>query len=813
MPAMLDEALRYAAMGWYVFPLATSGDLKAPHPVVPNGHNDASTDPNVIRRWWSRHPTAGIGVSLAQSGLIVVDIDPRSGGTETMIDLERQHGPLGAAVVCVSGSGGQHRYFRPPGGLSSPPGRLGPRGGGVDLKYRGYVVAPPSPWTPDKSVAWAEGGVRYRWAPGAAPFDGRANWLSRIPDWTLIRDNGTPAVSAAPEEDDPFADVTPIVGLSPDAIQAYLADVENEGDQKGGLPYDDWFAVLAGVYHETDGSAEGREIAWDWSASSPKHEATEFDKTWRSLNIAGKGRAPITFRYVMKLAKAVRERRAQAAETDIRAALRDATTLTALRAAASRIKPLDIDVMAREALTAVVRERYRAITGSLLPVGTARDLVRYERGADTDLPPWLRGWVYCARDDRFFRAGTAETITTRAFDALFSVEMLTAQDRAEGRAVPDTRPSDAALNLYQIPRVHGRMYLPGEAKFFAFQGSRFLNSYSNASLPDTPPSLTAEGRAAAETVERHFEHLIADERDRRLVVSWLCSLVQGGPRPNWSLVIQGPEGDGKSFLVALMGAVLGSENVSVLLAQTIQESAFNGWAEGSQLTVIEEVKQHSQNRHVVLDRLQPLITNDVIQVHRKGVDPYPARNTTAYLLLTNHRDALPVSAGDTRYFLVASPRQTKTAVDEFNRTHPGYFDRLFRTLDEAPGAIRRWMLDHPLDPEFKARTRAPKSREHAHALAISRPGLFVEIEDILAESPDPLVSRDILVVSRLLDILGEHGVPAVEQAVGRALLTMGFSRLGRARDKDGTRQTLWSADPGALGGTPEEQLAAASDRL
>ena len=797
MSRMLDAALRYAAMGWHVFPLATTGDIKAPHPSLEHGHREATVDETVVRRWWTRYPTAGIGVSLARSGLIAVDIDPRNGGLETLARLEEEYGPLDSVVTCISGSGGEHRYFLPPDGLRSAPGHLGPRGGGVDLKYQGYVVAPPSPWAPGRDVAWQEGGPRYRWAPGAEPFGGRADFLTRIPEWAL-QHRGPARTPATEDEDDPFVEVAPIVGLSVDAMRAILADIDSDN-------YEIWLQVLAGIYHETGGSAEGRDLAEEWSLTSSKFESDKFDRTWRSLAIEGKGRAPTTFRYALKLSKEAREKRAAKVEQDARTAIVGAMSVPALKGAAAAVKPLDLDPIVREALTAAVRDRYKALTGSALSISLARDLTRYERPDLGETPAWLRGWVYCARDDRFFRVGTEEALTQRAFDSLFAVKLLTKQDRAEGRAVPEIRPSDAALNRYEIQRVHGRMYLPGEGLFFTFHGSRYMNTYSAARQPPVPAEWSAEDRAAAEIVARHMAHLIPDDRDRGLVLSWLCSIVQGGPRPNWAVVIQGPEGDGKSFLSHLMGAVLGSTNVAVIAAPTIQESPFNGWAEGSQVSVIEEIKQHSQNRHVVLDRLQPLITNDVIQIHRKGVDPYTARNTAAYLLLTNHRDALPIGSGDTRYFMVASPRQSKTAVAEFTRKNPGYFVRLYGVLNDRPGAVRKWMLEYPMAEEFNPLSRAPRSLEHDHAARLARPELFEAIDDLLDASSDPLLSRNLLVVDRLAERLTEQDYPVVPQALGRALLTMGFTMIGRVKDGAGRRRTVWSTDPGRFGSTTGER--------
>ncbi|MFQ3588545.1 MAG: bifunctional DNA primase/polymerase, partial [Fimbriimonadaceae bacterium] len=66
---LLTAALRYAELGYRVFP-CWPGSKK---PVTEHGFHDASTDAAQIEKWWSRHPTANIGI--AAEGMLVVDID------------------------------------------------------------------------------------------------------------------------------------------------------------------------------------------------------------------------------------------------------------------------------------------------------------------------------------------------------------------------------------------------------------------------------------------------------------------------------------------------------------------------------------------------------------------------------------------------------------------------------------------------------------------------------------------------------------------------------------------------------------------
>jgi hypothetical protein len=142
--AMLDAAFGLAAAGWKVFPCIPRGPkAKAPYKDVDlgleNGHLDASDDPELIEKWWTRWPDAMIGAVVPES-LLVIDIDPRHGGSRRA--LEHVAGPLPITLTVWSGrnDGGCHFYFlRPAGPLTST--RLPT---GIDLKVNGYCIMPPS---------------------------------------------------------------------------------------------------------------------------------------------------------------------------------------------------------------------------------------------------------------------------------------------------------------------------------------------------------------------------------------------------------------------------------------------------------------------------------------------------------------------------------------------------------------------------------------------------------------------------------------------------------------------------------------------
>lgn len=160
---LLGAALAFAERGWYVFPLVPG----AKTPVISKeeggqGYKDATTDKAIIRQWWKRRPRVNIGIAVAASHLVLVDVDHKDGtspGLESWHDLLQEHGQaIADTVTQETPSGGLHVLYGAHGApIANTKDVLGP---GLEVKASsGYFVACPSVFE----------GKPYSWALGYAP--------------------------------------------------------------------------------------------------------------------------------------------------------------------------------------------------------------------------------------------------------------------------------------------------------------------------------------------------------------------------------------------------------------------------------------------------------------------------------------------------------------------------------------------------------------------------------------------------------------------------------------------------------------------
>jgi hypothetical protein len=181
---MLEAALKYALKGWAVFPIHTTIGLfcscgtvgcgkSGKHPRIDKWNEKATVDPETIRAWWTKWKDANIGIITGRkSGVVVLDVDPRNGGNETLEQLMADIGVLPPSLRVRTGGDGQHLIFRnPKHPIEQGSSKLG---SGIDVKGDGgYIIAPPS---------LHRSGNRYEWIdnPDDTP-------LAELPDAVVER--------------------------------------------------------------------------------------------------------------------------------------------------------------------------------------------------------------------------------------------------------------------------------------------------------------------------------------------------------------------------------------------------------------------------------------------------------------------------------------------------------------------------------------------------------------------------------------------------------------------------------------------------
>lgn len=170
MNGLRDYALKYAELGWHVFPIVPGSKS----PLTKHGVKDATADEAQIREWWNRWPTANIGLACgAASGVYVIDIDVDEekgvNGYESIQEIAGSY--QNRTITQLTPGGGTHLFYA----TDNPPANRNGLRPGIDIRGDGYYVVLAPSIHPN--------GKAYRWHDGFSPWDLQPD---RYPDFMRV---------------------------------------------------------------------------------------------------------------------------------------------------------------------------------------------------------------------------------------------------------------------------------------------------------------------------------------------------------------------------------------------------------------------------------------------------------------------------------------------------------------------------------------------------------------------------------------------------------------------------------------------------
>lgn len=554
--------------------------------------------------------------------------------------------------------------------------------------------------------------------------------------------------------------------------------------------YGDWVMVGAALHHQYAGGDKGYELWVAWSKRDKgRFDLHEMQVKWRSF---GKSSRMVTFASVIYKVKQVGGIEAEVVNDDGEVSTEFETLLTEanevlslsdyrefkekVSGIPSTILPADLRSMLAQQLVVGFGKR-EGITKTDIKKAIAPRTTMVVDDGEVVIPEWLEGWVYIETGAEFHSTDLNYSIKREAFNGKF--------DREPDCLAAEVNASTFALVLRPIPTVVDKMYWPGADRIFKFEGKDMLNSYTPSGV-EPCAEIDADAQNVIDLFLAHVAFTLADEREQTILLDWMSFVVQNaGKRINWALLLQGAQGTGKTYFINVLQLVLG-HNVANLDPTSIS-GRFTGWAHGSLVLGIEEIRISGTNKYEVLDRMKPFITNKTVMIEEKGRDHRTVPNFTNYFPITNHKDALPIGYGDRRWCILEGAIQSEDELFDALGGVEGvdvYFDTLFTETNRRADALARFLKTREISPGFNPDGRAPhtNARDNMIQLAVSPERTLVE--DAIHSHECGAVSDSVLDVTHLKNLCDMEGDELPHgRKMSAILVDMGYSQIPNRRVK------------------------------
>lgn len=375
----------------------------------------------------------------------------------------------------------------------------------------------------------------------------------------------------------------------------------------------DWVRVGMGLWHQFDGSDEGFNL-WDaWSSQGSKYQEREMRNRWRSFD-SQRFRNPVTAATILKLAK-------------------DA--------------------------------------GVHVAVGG---------GVGTELAEFLRRYVFIEDGNRVCDLDKPPHVSISRLDEFRNA---TANIRHEVPAPTEKEPDRVkVIPVHQSWITHadrktsrGVRYDPGKPMFYQSEQDGGLWWVNDFHMPRFGPS-----NASTAVFHEHMDYLFPNEPEREWFVDWIAFNLQFPERrcKVTPLHVSRAHGTGRGWVVELLSKLLGPWNCTKtkmgVLSGEGSGGAFQNYLDRSLFCAVEEVREGSR-RYSVSDRIRDLLTENYLEVNVKYGTSQTQQVFTNFFFMTNHTDALVLTAEDRRVNVFQGPDKPRA---------PEYYTRLYDWL-EGPG--------------------------------------------------------------------------------------------------------------------------------
>ncbi|MCG7853583.1 MAG: DUF5906 domain-containing protein, partial [Methanosarcinaceae archaeon] len=172
------------------------------------------------------------------------------------------------------------------------------------------------------------------------------------------------------------------------------------------------------------------------------------------------------------------------------------------------------------------------------------------------------------------------------------------------------------------------------------------------------------------------------------LISWFSGLLT--PCINrTALAMVAPQGTGKGFFLEFMKLILRQSNVADMVGIQSITQKHNTAIQGKRVVVINEMSSTRDEFKSNFDKIKSYITDPVITIEPKGVNPYSIDNIGNYMLFTNHRDAIIVEESDRRYAIFEMSTVRINDIEYFGMLERECFNQ------DVADSFYTYLLDYP----------------------------------------------------------------------------------------------------------------------
>lgn len=352
----------------------------------------------------------------------------------------------------------------------------------------------------------------------------------------------------------------------------------------------------------------------------------------------------------------------------------------------------------------------------------------------------------------------------------------------EGKKTDEAWKAATRSILWRVPQVDHTRFLPSRSyreTIIDPMGRKGINTYKPLEIEriagDPSPFLN------------HLGALLPDPGDQRIILDYLAHNVKyPGFKIPWAPLIQSLEGAGKGVFKFIMQHAMGRPYIYFPNAKELTNSGsqFNAWMSRRLFIIADEIKV--DDRLDLIEVLKPMISEEIIEIQRKGFDQELEDNFSNWMFFTNYKNAIPINKNGRRFAIMFSPLQT--IADLQARGMDDYYFKCLYSWIRGEGnypfgaaIVADYLMNYPIE-RGAIPMRAPDTSSTAEALLVSQSPIERTIRESLEDDLPGFRHGWIssIALTKRLRATGAVGRAPTPATIASIVEAMGYVSCGRA---------------------------------
>ena len=342
----------------------------------------------------------------------------------------------------------------------------------------------------------------------------------------------------------------------------------------------------------------------------------------------------------------------------------------------------------------------------------------------------FKGCVYIQKMHRVLTP-TGALLRSEQFNATYGGYSFQMESDSGGKAAKKAFEAFTESQAIRYPKADSMCFRPDlpHGELIRQEGETLANTYLDIETPSMPGDVSP--------FTEHLIKVLPIEHDRAILLAYMAACIQHkGIKFQWTPLIQGMEGNGKTLFSRCVAAAVGKRYTHYPKADDI-DNKFNAWMLNKLFIGVEDIYV-ADHRREVIEALKPMITNDELEIQLKGVDQTTLPVCANFILNMNDKAGFKKTRNDRRFAMFYTAQQQDGDLER-DGMNGSYFPNLYKWLKTQNGyaIVTNYLENYSIPDELNPATachRAPITSSTEEAIEVSIGGVEQEILEAVEEN-------------------------------------------------------------------------------